>query len=139
MNKDSLQELRDRLLREDKVQHMIRVRAYEIYRMRGPQPGAPASDWFQAESEVLSFLLANESLRLDERGSEKTKESASASEHGEQPSALKKPKSPSPARAPSAIQRTPTKSPSKRVASKKTRGSATKPKRVRKKKEEDKN
>jgi len=139
MNKDSLQELRDRLLREDKVQHMIRVRAYEIYRMRGPQPGAPASDWFQAESEVLSFLLANESLRLDERASEKTKESASASEQEEQPSARKKPKSPSPAKAPSAIQRTPTKSPSKRVASKKTRGSATKPKRVRKKKEEDKN
>jgi len=139
MNKDDLQELRERLLREDKVQYMIRVRAYEIYRMRGAQQGAPTSDWFQAESEVLSFLLANESLRLDERASEKTKGSAFASEHGEVPSARKKPNSPSPAKAPSAIQRTPTKSPSKRVASKKTRGSATKPKRVRKRKEEDEN
>jgi len=138
MNKDNLQELRERLISEDKVQHMIRVRAYEIYRMRGAQPGAHASDWFQAESEVLSFLLANESLRLDERAPEKTKESASASDHREEPSARKNPKSPSRAKAPSAIQRTPTKSLSKRAASKKTRGSATKPKRVRKKKEEDK-
>jgi hypothetical protein len=139
MNKDNLEELRERLLREDKVQHMIRVRAYEIYRMRGPQPGAPASDWFQAESEVLSFLLANESLRLDERASEKPKESVSAAEHAEEPTARKKPKSSSSAKAPSAIQPTPAKSPSKRVVSKKTRASTTKPKRVRKKKEEEKN
>jgi hypothetical protein len=60
MEGDSLEELRQRLLRDSSVQEMIRARAYEIYLMRGVQPGGPAHDWFQAEGEVLAFLLANQ-------------------------------------------------------------------------------
>ena len=137
MNNDNLQELRERLLREDNVQHMIRVRAYEIYRMRGAQPGAPSGDWFQAESEVLSFLLANESQRLDEGASEKAQESAPAPEHGKESAARKKTKSSSASKAPRALERTRTKPTGKRVTSKKTTESATKPKTVRKKKERE--
>src|SRR5437588_5014373 len=126
MNNDNLLELRERLLREDNVQHMIRIRAYEIYRMRGAQPGAPAGDWFQAESEVLSFLLANESQRPGEGASEKAK--VSTSQHGEKPSTLKKTKSSTPPGAPRLIERTRTRRTGKSVASKKTTESAVKPK-----------
>jgi DUF2934 family protein len=56
---ESLEELRYRLLRNESVQEMIRARAYEIYHLRGIQPGGAAQDWFQAESEVLAFLLAH--------------------------------------------------------------------------------
>lgn len=66
MTLESLDVLRDRLLREDRVQQMVRVRAYEIYQMRGGQPGWEALDWFQAEGEVLAFLIANESRPDDE-------------------------------------------------------------------------
>lgn len=46
---------------------MIQVRAYEIYRMRGGQPGHEAQDWFHAEGEVLAFLIAEESRLADMR------------------------------------------------------------------------
>jgi hypothetical protein len=46
---------------------MIQVRAYEIYLMRGGHPGREAQDWFHAESEVLAFLLADESSRDDDQ------------------------------------------------------------------------
>lgn len=59
MTTESLEELRQRLLRDESVREMISARAYEIYRMRGVQPGGPAQDWFQAESEVLAFILAH--------------------------------------------------------------------------------
>lgn len=59
MTTESLEEHRQRLLRDENVQEMIRARAFEIYHMRGVQPGAVAEDWFQAESEVLAFLLAH--------------------------------------------------------------------------------
>ena len=51
MTMESLEELRNRLLREERVQLMVRTRAYEIYQMRGGQPGWEAQDWFQAETE----------------------------------------------------------------------------------------
>lgn len=66
MNRENLEEVRARLLSEQSVQHMVRVRAYEIYEMRGGQPGWEAHDWLQAEGEVLAFLIANESNRHDE-------------------------------------------------------------------------
>jgi hypothetical protein len=59
MTGESLEEHRERLLRDESVQEMIRARAFEIYHMRGVLPGGPAQDWFQAESEVLAFLLAH--------------------------------------------------------------------------------
>lgn len=67
MASETLEELRDRLLRQHNVQQMIQVRAYEIYRMRGGQPGGEAQDWFHAENEVLAFLIAHESAEEDDR------------------------------------------------------------------------
>jgi hypothetical protein len=66
MTNESLEELRERLLRQQRVQMMIQVRAYEIYQMRGGKPGGEAQDWFHAEGEVLAFLLASESVHADE-------------------------------------------------------------------------
>lgn len=67
MAKETLEELRERLLRQPNVQQMIQVRAYEIYRMRGGQPGHEAQDWFHAEGEVVAFLIAEESRLADMR------------------------------------------------------------------------
>jgi hypothetical protein len=63
MVRESLKKLRERLLRDESVREMIRARAYEIYERRGTRPGDATEDWFQAEDEVLTFLLANESRR----------------------------------------------------------------------------
>jgi DUF2934 family protein len=78
MISESLEGLRRRLLREQRVQQMIRARAYEIYEMRGNQPGGDAHDWFQAESEVLAFLIANESHQADENEKEADKPEVAA-------------------------------------------------------------
>jgi hypothetical protein len=64
--RETLEELRERLLRQHHVQQMIEVRAYEIYQMRGGRPGGEAQDWFHAEHEVLAFLLAGEMSRDDD-------------------------------------------------------------------------
>lgn len=66
MARETLESLRARLLSAHGVQTMIRMRAYEIYQMRGGQPGGEAQDWFHAESEVLAYLIANESDQVDE-------------------------------------------------------------------------
>lgn len=63
MSNESLKELRERLLRDEHAQELIRMRAFEIYKLRGGQPGGEAHDWFQAESEVLTFLIEEESGR----------------------------------------------------------------------------
>jgi hypothetical protein len=63
MSKESLKELRERLLRDEQAQELIRMRAFEIYTLRGGQPGGEAHDWFQAESEVITFLIEEESSR----------------------------------------------------------------------------
>ena len=67
MTTETLEELRSRLLRQESVQQMIQMRAYEIYQMRGGRPGGEAHDWFHAEAEVLAFLLADESSRNDDQ------------------------------------------------------------------------
>jgi len=77
---ESLEELRNRLLREERVQLMVRTRAYEIYQMRGGQPGWESRDWFQAEGEVLAFLIALESRLDDESTTEETTLTMSAPE-----------------------------------------------------------
>ncbi|MEK6409482.1 MAG: DUF2934 domain-containing protein [Acidobacteriota bacterium] len=64
---ENIGELRERLLRGKHVQQMVRARAYEIYQMRGGQPGWESHDWLQAEDEVLAFLIADESRREDEK------------------------------------------------------------------------
>ena len=66
MTTESLEELRQRLLHDQNVQEMIHARAFEIYHMRGVQPGSAAQDWFQAESEVLAFLLAHQPEQVTE-------------------------------------------------------------------------
>jgi hypothetical protein len=63
MSKESLEDLRERLLRDEHAQQLIRMRAFEIYRLRGEQPGGEAHDWFQAETEVITFLIEEESSR----------------------------------------------------------------------------
>src|ERR1044071_7225483 len=66
MTRESIEELRARLLRDPEVQTMIRMRAYEIYRIRGQEPGRQAEDWFQAQGEVLEFLIEEESRQAAE-------------------------------------------------------------------------
>ena len=60
MSRESTDSLKMRLLRDPEVQMMIRMRAFEIYQIRGNHPGSQAEDWFQAEMEVLSFLIEEE-------------------------------------------------------------------------------
>ena len=66
MSRESLEELRERLLRDEHAQELIRMRAFEIYKLRGGQPGGEAHDWFQAQSEVLTFLIEEESQRASD-------------------------------------------------------------------------
>ncbi|MFY9611286.1 MAG: DUF2934 domain-containing protein [Blastocatellia bacterium] len=66
MSNESLRELRERLLRDEHAQELIRMRAFEIYKLRGGQPGGEAHDWFQAESEVITFLIEEESSRASD-------------------------------------------------------------------------
>jgi hypothetical protein len=80
MTRETLEELRERLLRRHNVQQMIEVRAYEIFQMRGGQPGADAQDWFHAEGEVLAFLIARESAREDDKQDADPADAASASD-----------------------------------------------------------
>lgn len=146
MTTESFDELRRRMLRDADVQEMVRARAYEIYRMRGLQPGSAAHDWFQAEGEVLAFLLAHHDEQVTENRSETVPSSStiepspepvaadSSTELSTQPAALKKPRQRSAPRTASAKKTT-----SSKAGSKKAGGSDSKPKRSRKKsKPEDK-
>ena len=127
MTANSVEEIRKRLLRDDSVQEMIRARAYEIFLMRGVQPGGPAQDWFQAESEVLAFLLANQ----PEHTTEKVIEQASPVSAGDTSSESAKPEKTRKPRATS--KSTAAKKTTHRTGGKKTPPSETKPKRARKK------
>lgn len=85
MTRESIEELRGRLLRDPEVQTMIRMRAYEIYRIRGGEPGRQAEDWFQAQGEVLEFLIEEESRHAAESKKETAASPADAPEAPEQP------------------------------------------------------
>lgn len=89
MTKESLEELRERLIRDERVRQMIKVRAYELYQMRGHQLGGPAQDWFQAEDEILAFLIADESQRVDEKEAQPA-ESTSQLQSPPEPAAARK-------------------------------------------------
>ena len=127
---ESLEQLRERLLREENVQQMIRVRAYEIYEMRGVQAGGPAQDWFEAESEVLAFLLAHESRAV--ANSEGDRQATSLREALEPVLPPKKSAPRSGKKATAAKNATPAKSPAKRAPSKKSAEPKPRPKRTRK-------
>jgi len=79
MSKEDFDKRREELIRDERVRQMIRVRAYEIYQMRGPQPGGQAQDWFQAENEVLSFLIADESRQIENESRQVENEPSTAS------------------------------------------------------------
>jgi Protein of unknown function (DUF2934) len=66
MSRESTDRLKASLLADPEVQMMIRMRAYEIYQMRGGHDGSPAEDWFRAESEVLAVLIDEENRRAAE-------------------------------------------------------------------------
>jgi len=94
MSKESIDELRNRLLRDPEIQNMIRMRAYEIYQLRGRDPGHQAEDWFRAEMEILQFLIDEESQRAAESSRRETQSAHAASaaantsiEHPPQPAA----------------------------------------------------
>lgn len=65
MTREKVEDLRERLLRDEQVQRLIRMRAYEIYKQRGGRPGNPAEDWVRAESEVLAYVIEEESKRTE--------------------------------------------------------------------------
>ena len=60
MERESIEDMRRRLLRDEQVQDLIKMRAYEIYQLRGSQPGQDAENWFRAENEILTFLIQEE-------------------------------------------------------------------------------
>jgi hypothetical protein len=127
MAKETLEELRERLLRQSNVQQMIQARAYEIYTMRGGQPGHEAQDWFHAEGEVLAFLIAEESRLADMREAQ-VSGASSLETHGTA-TAAKKPK----ARGASTRKQSSAKTTAtKRVTSKESIGTDPNPKRTRK-------
>lgn len=66
MSRESTEELRRRLLGNNEVQMMIRIRAFEIYQRSGNAPGRDAENWFQAEHEVLLFLIEEEDRLANE-------------------------------------------------------------------------
>jgi hypothetical protein len=66
MSRESTEALKASLLGDPEVQLMIRMRAYDIYQLRGGHGGSPAEDWLRAESEVLSFLIDEENRRAAE-------------------------------------------------------------------------
>jgi len=41
-------------LSDERVQEMIRLRAYELYQERGAEDGLALADWLQAEAEIMA-------------------------------------------------------------------------------------
>ncbi len=63
MTREKAEDLRERMLRDEHVQRLIRMRAYEIYKERGGRHGNPTEDWLRAESEVLAYMIEEETKR----------------------------------------------------------------------------
>lgn len=66
------------MLGDERVRELISRRAYEIYLMRGGKPGGEGHDWFQAESEILSILIEEESRRADDSAAPNTNQASGA-------------------------------------------------------------
>ena len=69
MKLESTEELRALLLADEQVHSLIAMRAYEIYLLRGGTPGREAEDWFQAEAEILRFVIEEEVRRSEAHSS----------------------------------------------------------------------
>jgi hypothetical protein len=83
MSRESTEALKASLLGDPEVQLMIRMRAYEIYQLRGGHEGNSAEDWFRAESEVLSFLIDEENHRAAEEAQSPSPETVAGVELAE--------------------------------------------------------
>jgi len=112
MPTETLEELRERLLRQQGVQQLIEIRAYEIYQMRGGMPGGEAQDWFHAQGEVLAFLIATESAKADGQAEAEALAAAQA------PTAPEEPATKKPGRRPVAKPATTNASPARKPAAK---------------------
>lgn len=126
MSKESLEDLRERLLRDEHAQQLIRMRAFEIYRLRGEQPGGEAHDWFQAETEVITFLIEEESSRPSDSQSGAPREPESRASSPTSQGATKR-AAPKVVSARKATAESSEKPPPAKRASKKAADSATKP------------
>jgi hypothetical protein len=85
MATESIEQIRQRLLRDENVRHMISVRAYEIYESRGGAPGHDVEDWFQAENEILAALIEQEMSRAAAQAHNQAPTAHSAPTTAEQP------------------------------------------------------
>jgi hypothetical protein len=57
------EQIRERLLGDEKTRESVSLRAYELYERRGCGPGCELEDWLQAESEILPALIEEELRR----------------------------------------------------------------------------
>ena len=137
MTRESLEELRERLLDQQTVQQMIQMRAYEIFQMRGGQPGAEAQDWFHAEGEVLAFLIAHESAREDDIQDAESADAPSASATQSAALATRKSGAAVTVKPAKAKQAAPKKTASKRATPRKSAESRSKTKRTSKQSKKD--
>jgi hypothetical protein len=69
MKLESTEELRARLLADEQIHSLIAMRAYEIFLLRGGAPGHETDDWFQAEAEILKFVIDEEVRRIEAHSS----------------------------------------------------------------------
>jgi hypothetical protein len=77
------------------VHDMIAVRAYEIYQLRGGEPGREAEDWFSAEREIFAGLTngdAAENVRKVRSKSSKRTRSRVAKKSANAPISGKRPR-----------------------------------------------
>lgn len=76
MQDGNREQIRERLLGDEKVRGSISLRAYGIYEQRGCEPGCELEDWLQAENEILPPLI-EEGVQRD-AGSQATSDEAPA-------------------------------------------------------------
>ena len=90
MTREKAEDLRERMLRDEHVQRLIRMRAYEIYKERGGRHGNPTEDWLRAESEVLAYMIEEETKRRskEEGGTKEAVTPAMDDERAEGPRTL---------------------------------------------------
>lgn len=90
MTREKAEDLRERMLRDEHVQRLIRMRAYEIYKERGGRHGNPTEDWLRAESEVLAYMIEEETKRRskEQGGPEEAATPAMDDERAEGPRTL---------------------------------------------------
>jgi hypothetical protein len=75
------------------VHNMIAARAYEIYQLRGGEPGREAEDWLLAEREILA-ALSDLPMAEDVRksGSKLSKRTRVSKKSSKAPTAKKEPR-----------------------------------------------